>query len=198
MDKPESGHIRAPFTFTESEKRILLETARSSIASAFSRPKSGPVQDESLTPIMKELHGVFVTLRIGGHLRGCIGQIVPMEPLFRLVARVAQQSAFDDPRFPPLEEPELAQVRLEITVLSQLWEARNPEEVIAGVHGVLIRRGLRQGVLLPQVATEQGWNRRQFLEATCRKAGLEPKDLKGKDTKILLFTATVFSELSEG
>jgi AmmeMemoRadiSam system protein A len=110
------------------------------------------------------------------------------------VKEVAVSSAFEDPRFPPVQRSELAQLTIEISVLSPLRRITDPREVVVGVHGILIRRGFRSGLLLPQVATEQGWDRETFLAHTCRKAGLPMDAWKSPDVVLEVFSATVFSE----
>jgi len=172
----------------QEDKATLLKRAREAIASALNN-KSSPRAE--FKGNLREKRGVFVTLRIAGRLRGCIGRLTPDEPLGALVGEVAVQSALSDPRFPPLQREELTQTEMEITVLGEIEEAR-AEDVAPGRHGLLIRKGWQQGLLLPQVATEHGWGREEFLDATCRKAGLPAGCWREKGTKIYVFTADVF------
>jgi AmmeMemoRadiSam system protein A len=143
---------------------------------------------------MKEM-GAFVTLRERGELRGCIGNLVGTEPLYLTVRDMAVEASVGDPRFSPLELNELANIEIEISVLSPMQKIDDPGKIQLGVHGVLVRRGFRSGVFLPQVATETGWSKEEFLSNLCsHKAGLSPDAWKDKSTDIYIFTAEVFSE----
>ena len=135
-----------------------------------------------------------MTLHHKGALRGCIGHITARLPLWKTIESMAEASAFRDPRFPALTAGELEEIDLEISVLSPLWEASSPEEVITGTHGIYITRGFQAGVLLPQVPVEQGWNREEYLTHGCYKAGLPGDAWTEKTTKIELFTAIIFGE----
>ena len=182
------------FTLTESEKKLLLETAREVITAELERRK--PTLPEP-SGVLKEACGAFVTLHRKGSLRGCIGHIVARLPLFKTIESMAKSSAFGDPRFSPVTAEELEEIDIEISVLSPLWTASGPEEVETGIHGIFITRGFRSGVLLPQVPVEQGWDRDEYLTHGCYKAGLPGDAWKDPATKIELFTAIVFGELDE-
>ncbi|MDC1143128.1 AmmeMemoRadiSam system protein A, partial [Planctomycetota bacterium] len=149
---------------------------------------------EEFSSAMQKHLGAFVTLHDAAHqLRGCIGHMIGQGPLHSELADLAIAAGNQDPRFPPVTESELASLHYEVSVLTEMKPTR-AEDVIAGVHGLMISNGVFRGVLLPQVATEQGWGRQTFLEQTCRKAGL-PKDAwTDPNTEILTFTAQVFSE----
>jgi AmmeMemoRadiSam system protein A len=134
-----------------------------------------------------------VTLKIDGQLRGCIGHVIGLVPLWRAVRENAVAAAFDDPRFPPLTADELEKARIEISALTPL-KITQAQSVTVGTHGVLIERGAARGLLLPQVAVEYGWDRRTFLEHTCRKAGLDPDAWRDPKTSISTFSAEVFGE----
>jgi AmmeMemoRadiSam system protein A len=179
------------FSLTEAEKRTLLETARKSIAARF-EGKRGTLPET--TPALAAPCGAFVTLKAKGQLRGCIGHITAAAPLAETVRDVALSSAFDDPRFPPLARAELDGVRIEVSVLSPFRRTHDPGEIRVGTHGILVRRAGRSGLLLPQVATEQGWERDEFLAHTCRKAGLPDDAWRNPDTAIEIFSAIVFGE----
>jgi len=179
------------FSLTDAERRTLLETARASIAARF---EGGRLSVAEATPALRTPCGAFVTLKIQGRLRGCIGHITAAAPLIETVRDVALSSAFEDPRFPPLAREELDRASIEISVLSPFRRARDPSEITVGTHGILMRRGGRSGLLLPQVATEQGWNREEILVHTCRKAGLPDEAWRESDTVIEIFTAIVFGE----
>ena len=139
--------------------------------------------------------GAFVSLHRGRELRGCIGQISADRELFRVVQDCAVSAAADDTRFPPVEAAELPDLDIEISVLSPLHRVAAPEEITVGMHGILVTRGHRRGLLLPQVASQYGWNRETFLAHTCRKAGLPESAWKDPGTVIEVFEAQVFSEL---
>ncbi len=128
-----------------------------------------------------------------GRLCGCIGQVVPSDSLAVTVARCAVGAAAKDPRFRPVCPEELAELEIELSVLSPL-QPIEPEAVEAGQHGLMVVRDYHRGVLLPQVATEHRWTRERLLEETCRKAGLPPDAWKEPGTQILAFTAEIFSE----
>lgn len=147
------------------------------------------------TETLKEQCGAFVTLRLDGKLRGCIGHMTGVKPLHKAVEELAQSSAFHDPRFPSLQERELDKIDIEITVLTPLEEISDLSALEVGRHGIYIQQGGRSGVLLPQVATEQGWDRNTFLEHTCRKAGLPGSCWKDPNTKISIFEGIIFKEI---
>jgi len=189
------------FTLSEEEKKILLETARETIARRLGAGRSGAGHPESSekprqgqTPALKEHCGAFVTLHKGGELRGCIGYLTASKPLIETVADAAKSSAFQDTRFSPLTKEELEHVEIEISVLSPLKRIEKIEEIQVGRHGIIIRKGFRSGLLLPQVATENNWNRETFLTNTCYKAGLSGDCWKESDTVIEIFSALVFNE----
>ena len=179
------------FSLNSQEKQVLLETARNSIKDRFTGEDSFILPKEG---IFKEYCGVFVTIRKAGSLRGCIGQIKGTMPLGAAVREMAKSSAFSDPRFPPLSREEFPDIDLEISVLSPLKKTEDPAEIHTGKHGIYIIRRGRSGVLLPQVARDQGWDRETFLTHTCYKAGLESKCYKDPETEIYIFTAQVFGE----
>jgi uncharacterized protein len=173
------------------DRRSLLQIARRAIESALTH--SAPETISSPEADLAEPRGVFVTLHCGRRLRGCIGRVVSLEPLARVVAECAVAAATDDPRFPRVERSELGELQIELSVLSRPSFA-TAEEVQPGVHGLIISRGAHRGVLLPQVAVQHGWARERFLEETCRKAELAPGAWQEPDTRIEVFTAEVFSE----
>ncbi len=179
------------FTLTEEEKKFLLETARESITSYLEKRKGnyGTPQKKLEKPF-----GAFVTLHIHGNLRGCIGHIVPVYPLFTGIQYLARESAFRDPRFPPLSIEELPETDIEISVLSPMKRISTPKAIKVGTHGILIKRGIYSGVLLPQVPVEQGWGLEEFLTHACYKAGLQGNCWKENDTEIQIFSALVFGE----
>jgi AmmeMemoRadiSam system protein A len=181
----------ADFSLTEAERKTLLETARRSIAARFEGRR---LQAPEATPALRTPCGAFVTLKIQGSLRGCIGHITAAAPLIETVRDMALASAFDDPRFPPLTREELDRATIEVSALSPFRRARDTTEIQVGTHGILVRRTGRSGLLLPQVATEQGWDREEFLVHTCRKAGLPDDAWRDPETVIEIFSAIVFGE----
>jgi len=143
--------------------------------------------------LMRE-RGAFVTLRKKGQLRGCIGYIAPLKPLCLTVRDVAASAAVEDPRFPSVTSAELSELEYEISVLSPLHRVTDIKQIKVGQHGLVMLRGDREGLLLPQVPTEQGWDRKTFLEQTCLKAGLPENAWQDEGTDIFFFTALVFGE----
>jgi len=175
---------------TEKEKRVLHQIARRAIAVV---AQGKPVPDFTVeSQALMEKKGAFVTLKKGGQLRGCIGHIKGITPLYRIVGEMAVAAAFHDPRFSPVTEAELPDLEIEISVLTPLRRITDIEEIEVGKHGILIEKGGQSGLLLPQVATEYGWDRKTFLERTCRKAGLSTDAWKDKETRICTFCAEVF------
>jgi len=174
---------------TDSEKDSLLITARESLNCFFSNSSYSIPTDGRLS----ESHGMFVTLKKNAALRGCIGYIKGFSALGNEAFDLARKAAFEDPRFPPLNENELKDLTIEISVLTP-FEEISPEDVIVGEHGLYIKSGMNSGLLLPQVATEWGFDREQFLEAVCEKAWLSKDFWEKGDFKLYAFKAIVFSE----
>ena len=174
------------------DQRRLLELARATLVSHF---RGGPLPDlEEADGPLAQVRGAFVTLTTDGRLRGCIGHVVAVEPLWKAVRANVLAAAFNDPRFPPLAADELAGVTIEISALTPLYSGR-PEEVEVGRHGLMVERGPARGLLLPQVPVELGWSRERFLEETCRKAGLPAGCWREQEDLVLsLFEAQVFAE----
>lgn len=139
--------------------------------------------------------GAFVTLHKFGRLRGCMGTLDPTLTTAEAVRRAAVSAAMHDPRFAPLAAGELANVIVEVSLLSEPWPMRNLDELERGRHGVIVRRGLHQGLFLPQVATDHNLDKETFLSRCCsEKANLPPDAWRDPETEVLLFTTTVFSE----
>jgi AmmeMemoRadiSam system protein A len=179
------------FRLSSDDWRALLEIARRSISSAV---LENCIPD--LPPYPESLNvsrGAFVTLYREGKLRGCVGQVEGLGPLAEVVARAAINAALHDPRFSPLAAGEIANLDIELSVLSPL-EPIAPESIVAGQHGLMVVRERRRGLLLPQVATERGWSGQRLLEATCEKAGLPPTAWRDPATQIFGFTAEFFRE----
>jgi AmmeMemoRadiSam system protein A len=177
---------------TGEERESLIALARASVESAVgARP--APHRSDLLAGITQR-SGAFVTLRVGGELRGCIGAITADEALPDVVAEMAVKAALEDPRFPPVSVAELPKLSYEVSVLSPLELVAGPEEIVVGTHGVLIESARHRGLLLPQVALEYGWTTLEFLAHTCRKAGLPPDAWKRKETRIFVFSAELIRE----
>jgi AmmeMemoRadiSam system protein B/AmmeMemoRadiSam system protein A len=177
---------------TGPERAALLSLARRSIEAELAGNWPPPIEFTSGT--LQTECGAFVTLEKRGQLRGCIGHVRAYKPLERTVMEMAVQAAFHDPRFPPVTADELPGLSIEISVMSPLSEVRDISEIEVGTHGLVIQDGSRSGLLLPQVATDYGWDRETFLEHTCAKAGLPPDAWKMEGVSILKFTAEVFGE----
>ena len=175
------------------EQRELLLTMAKETVESFVTTGQAPefdVTDERL----KQKQGAFVTLTKNGQLRGCIGQIVPTdEPLWQVVREMAVAACSEDGRFNPVEKSELDELEYEVSVLSAPEAIDDWKKIELGKQGVIIRKGGRSGVFLPQVATETGWTLEEFLGQLCsQKAGLSPSCYKDKDTEIQIFSAQVF------
>ena len=181
------------FGLSASERLRLLKIARSAIEGSMAGKRESLPDIESLA--LQEKRGAFVSLHSkGGRLRGCIGCIEGRAPLAGTIREMALSAAFNDPRFPPLSREELDNLDIEISVLTPLKEVIDINEIEVGTHGIYMTQGFYSGLLLPQVATQYGWDRVTFLEETCRKAGLPPLAWKGKNVKIYIFSADIFCE----
>lgn len=175
---------------TEQERIEVLELARHSVEAA-ARGESPP--ELASARILNSQGGAFVTLKINGRLRGCIGHFNGIGTLGETIRAMAREAALGDPRFMPLQPHELESITIEVSVLSPMTRI-SPDDVVPGVHGLYIRRGSRAGTLLPQVASEENWERQQFLSHTCMKAGLPSDAWLDRETEIYAYTAEVFGE----
>lgn len=177
---------------SEAEKKELLNIARQTLESYLNNRK---IPDFKITSEnLRKRYGVFVTLEKFGELRGCIGYIEGIKPLYEGVIDNALNAALRDPRFPPVSLKELKDIKIEITILSPLKKINDINEIVVGKHGIFIKKWFYQGLLLPQVATENNWDRETFLRHTCLKAGLNPDSYKDKDTEIYIFEGLIISE----
>ncbi|MBM3319454.1 MAG: AmmeMemoRadiSam system protein A [Candidatus Eisenbacteria bacterium] len=175
----------------ESDRKELLAVARSAIEALLEGRRYEP--EIPLAGPLAEARGAFVTLTRAGRLRGCIGRVLAEEPLARVVAEMAVAAARDDYRFESLAPRELPEIRIEISALTAPVPVRDPSEIAVGRDGLIIRKGDRSGLLLPQVAGEEGWSTERFLEETCRKAGLPPGSWR-EGASIERFEAEVWGE----
>lgn len=176
--------------FTDEEKRFckdLVDWVIRDHLGLTSDPK--PVMDSRT---LREELGAFVTLKSGGRLRGCIGNIVGKGPLVATIERMAGAAAFEDPRFAPLAADEIEGLHIEVSVMGPLSPCPDPELIEPGRHGLYIRKAMHSGLLLPQVATEWGWDRETFLDQTCVKAGLPKGTWRKPKTEIWWFEAVIF------
>ena len=177
-------------------RKRLLNLARRAVESRLL--KEDPPRLEEADEDLGQDQGAFVTLHHRGYLRGCIGNFAGQGSLAETVLQMARAAAFEDPRFPPLSSlEELEECDFEISALTPLVET-DPQDVQVGRHGIYIIKGFNRGVLLPQVATEHGWDRETFLDQTCVKAGLAPGCWKDPQARILTFEADVFGEKDQG
>jgi len=186
----------APIDFNAAEKHFLLGLARNTLKEVLAKRPAPEVPSYPADVSAAKLEtscGVFVTLTEEGMLRGCIGSIVGVEPLAKGVIDNAINAALSDPRFPPVGLPELEKLAIEISVLTPLRPIQRPEEIVIGRHGVVLERGGRRALFLPQVAPEQGWDRDTMLDHLAAKAGL-PRDAWRSGASLKVFEARVFSE----
>ena len=178
-------------SLAETDKAYLKDLVLLSITSRLTGRGTATPPPPPSELLEREL-GAFVTLKRDGQLRGCIGNIIGQGPLYQTVWNMARAAAFDDPRFPPLTQPELAGLEIEISILGPIERCPDPEQIVVGRHGLIMRQGARQGLLLPQVPLEWGWDRQQFLAQTCRKAGLPASAWRDPATEIYWFEADFF------
>ncbi|MBN2543767.1 AmmeMemoRadiSam system protein B [bacterium] len=186
------------YSLTDEQKLYLLKLARRTIEHYI---KTGETIEEKAPkdPEMLKDRAVFVTLHEFGQLRGCIGEMIASQPLYKSVISRAIAAATQDPRFRAVTENELDKIDIEVSVLSPLTQIDNYKDIEMGKHGVYIRKGYRSGVFLPQVATETGWSRDKFLQELCsQKAGLSPDAYKDPETELYVYTVVLFSEREFG
>jgi AmmeMemoRadiSam system protein A len=175
------------------EREALLQIAHQSVESVV-RDRQPYRPPAPALAALNEERGAFVTLNEKGRLRGCIGYVSPVTPLYLTVREVAASAALRDSRFPPVSTPELSSLEYEISVLSPMRRVTDVKQIQVGRDGLLMRNGNYEGLLLPQVPGEYGWDRETFLSETCQKAGMNANCWHDEDTDIFSFTALVFSE----
>ena len=177
----------------DTQKKAILKVAHDTVEAVI---KGGRVpKPDSEDPQLNAHYGCFVTLKNKGRLRGCIGRFISDVPLIELIVEMAKASTTGDPRFfsDPITTGELEQLDVEISVLSPLERTNDPLSLRLGVDGIYIKKGRASGCFLPQVATETGWSKEEFLSYCCsHKAGLSPDAWKDPETEVNLFTAEVF------
>jgi hypothetical protein len=185
-----SDNQSTDIAFTIAEKNQLFKIAENSIRTMLYENKRISPDDKDMTENLRKQLGVFVTLKINGALRGCIGRFISSDPLYLLVRESAISSAFEDPRFTPLTKEEFEKTEIEITVLGPLKKINDISEIVLGKHGIYIKKGLRSGTMLPQVATENKWTVEEFLGYTSRdKAGIGWTGWK--DAEIFIYEGVV-------
>jgi AmmeMemoRadiSam system protein A len=175
--------------FTNDERALLLRLAHESILSAL---ENREIALDPPSARFAEPRGAFTSLYLRGALRGCVGYVLPVSPVYRAVADTARAAALEDTRFHPVTLPEARDLEIELSLLSPPQPIA-AEAVEIGRHGLLITMAGRRGLLLPQVPTEHHWDRTTFLEQTCRKAGL-PLNAWQNGATIEAFTAEVFGD----
>jgi len=181
---------------TDDEGLMAIRSARGAIEYVCAK-KPKPVL--KLTPVFSGKRGVFVTITKAGDLRGCIGLPYPVMPLGNAIEHAATAAATEDPRFPPVRKDELAQITVEVTILTvpvsiECEPQERPEKVLVGKHGLIVRGMGTSGLLLPQVATEYGWDAKTFLSHTCMKAGLPDRCWTYPSVEVLTFEGQIFTE----
>ncbi len=179
--------------FSQDERVQLLRLAHDSILSAL---EGREIPLDPPTEHLAEPRGAFTSLYLSGQLRGCVGYVLPVSPVYRAVADTARAAAFEDTRFRPVTLSEASQLEIELSILSPP-QAITVEAIEIGRHGLLISMAGQRGLLLPQVPIEHNWDRTTFLEQTCRKAGL-PLDALKRGATLEAFTAEVFGEKLRG
>lgn len=180
-----------PGYLSDKEKRELLEIARKTIDEFVTMGRMPDVEVSSER--LKNPGAAFVTIEIGGKLRGCIGYTKAIYPLYRTVMECAVSSATEDPRFSPLSPAELKQIHVEISVLTPLKKVEDLSSIKVGRHGLMVSKRHHRGLLLPQVAVNNGWDLETFLSQTCVKAGLAPHEWK-QGIDVYSFEAEVFND----
>jgi AmmeMemoRadiSam system protein A len=178
--------------YTKEEKSELLKLARNTIERYLQEGTKESGETEN--PKFREKRGVFVTLHKKGDLRGCIGHPLPMMSLYHAVIDNAVASATEDPRFPRVKPDELADIDIEISVLTVPQKVKSSDDVVVGRDGIIISKGFYRGLLLPQVPVEQDWDLEEYISYGCRKAGLPPDEWRGGGVDIETFQAIVFGE----
>jgi len=179
-----------PDRISSEDRRRLLQEARRAVSDALAGRPAVPAEPEGVPGLQA---GVFVSIHSHGELRGCIGHLDANQPLAAVVARSAVAAATEDPRFASVTPAELDDCEIEISVLGPIEPVEDVDDIVVGRHGLIVEQGWHRGLLLPQVAREQRWDRDTFLARTCAKAGL-PDDAWKRGAKIMTFEAEVFGD----
>jgi AmmeMemoRadiSam system protein A len=176
------------------EQQKLLRWVRATIEAAVRGEPSIEIPDAELSERLRAPHGVFVTLKEKGELRGCIGKMDFERPLWSNALTAAVASALEDPRFPPVTSTELGEISIEISILNPPEDLPRPERFDVARHGIIVEKGWRHALLLPKVAMEQGWDATKTLEMVCGKAGLPADAWRDPSARLQVFTALDFGE----
>jgi len=192
--QPEKPELTGPQFLSPEEQQTCLKLARRSLEHYFETGNLLEVDSATVSVSLRERHGCFVTLKKQGQLRGCIGRIVGDQPLYKTIIEYAVHAAVRDPRFRPVTKNELADLDIECSVMTPLERVTDVKDIQVGRDGLLIKVGYNQGLLLPQVPVEYGWDRETFLAQTCRKARLPLDAWKSPQAQIYRFSAQVFGE----
>ena len=193
IEKTKRSTKGAALSLSGAEKAALMKIAKASVLAAVKERNVYQATSNGIA-VLEQDRGAFVTLNKHGQLRGCIGYISPMKPLFMTVRDVAAAAALEDPRFRPVELRELGDITYDVSVMSPLRRVIDLKQIKVGEHGLVVWKGDKEGLLLPQVPVEQKWDRMTFIEQTCVKAGLPTDAWKDEGTDIFMFTALVFGE----
>lgn len=180
------------------EQEKLLQWVRATIVAVVRSEPPMEIPDAELSERLRAPHGVFVTLKKGGELRGCIGKMDFERPLWSNALTAAVASALEDPRFPPVKPPELGEILIEISILNPPEDLPRPEMFDVTRHGIIVEKGWRHALLLPKVAPEQGWDATKTLEMVCWKAGLPADAWRDPSARLQVFTAFDFGEPRPG
>jgi AmmeMemoRadiSam system protein A len=180
------------------EQEKLLQWVRAIIVAVVRGEPPMEIPDAELSEHLRAPHGVFVTLKKGGELRGCIGKMDFERPLWSNALTAAVASALEDPRFPPVKPPELGEILIEISILNPPEDLPRPEMFDVTRHGIIVEKGWRHALLLPKVAPEQGWDATKTLEMVCWKAGLPADAWRDPAARLQVFTAFDFGETGPG
>ncbi|MBN1493030.1 MAG: AmmeMemoRadiSam system protein B [Candidatus Omnitrophica bacterium] len=187
----EENNVKSEQLISDAGRAKLLSLARQSLQNYFTTSQKNTVEVDDTE--LQAKNGAFVTLHKQGRLRGCIGCFTSNDPLYKTVQEFVLNSALRDPRFPPLRVEELKDIEIEISVLSSMRKINNIDEIVLGKHGIWIKKGFRSGTFLPQVATETGWSKEEFLGHCAQdKAGIGWDGWK--DAELFVYTAEVFNE----
>ncbi len=178
----------------EKDKQWLLKLSRATLNGLYDCTRKPSLENVDIPEATQEKRGAFVTLKKNGQLRGCIGYVEEVMPLYKAVMENTVNAAQKDPRFPPVKKDEAENIIIEISAMTPLQEISGVDEIKIGKHGLLIEKDFFRGLLLPQVAVEHQFDAQMFLQQTCIKAGLPPDAWQDDDTRILAFSAEVFSE----
>ena len=178
---------------TDEEKATLFAIAKDTLAWCVNKKKGPfPIESYTITPKLKVNTATFVTLKIRGDLRGCIGSLAPVEPLYLSVHHNAVNAAMHDYRFSPVQSAELPDITVDVSILSPIRDIPNLDAFKLGQHGIILGKGVARAVFLPEVATEQGWTKEETLSYLSRKAGLSA-DAWREGTQFQVFESVVLS-----